>query len=241
MVAVCLCQSACSEVLRRPAAGGASAEPWWEASGNLADARDVQKDSTSAPTGEDALALQASAAAAGDSAVSVAAAPHAVDIKHIGDADRPRVTDEAERRRLAADAARRTAAQRESAKQVNEYVLWAIRNEMWKEARLHLERAVVEDSLASSLYNNLGLVYERLGLPARAEQAYERATVLNPRRQAYGVNLRRLQDRLEEAARFEPDRMDSLKRELDDLGFEPEVPYESRQKAMQIIPPRTAE
>jgi hypothetical protein len=142
---------------------------------------------------------------------------------------RPKRTQQ-ERHRLAAGRAARTRKQREVVKQVNAYALWCIDHEMWKEARLHLERATEEDSLAGSLFNNLGLVYERLGMPDRAEIAYERAGDLNPDREAYHANLRRLHQRREAAERAEPARLDSLKMELEGLDVEPVEPPDGERR-----------
>ena len=148
---------------------------------------------------------------------------------------RPKRTQQ-ERHRLAAGRAARTRKQREVVKQVNAYALWCIDHEMWKEARLHLERATEEDSLAGSLFNNLGLVYERLGMPDRAEIAYERAGDLNPDREAYHANLRRLHQRREAAERAEPARLDSLKMELEGLDFEPVQPHDGEPRNT-LLPP----
>ena len=82
--------------------------------------------------------------------------------------------------------------ERDRVEQVNAYALWCVEREMWAEARTHLEQAVARDSLASSLHNNLGILYERLGEPVKARAAYERALVLQPGKGAYQSNLRRL-------------------------------------------------
>ena len=76
--------------------------------------------------------------------------------------------------------AERSGGQRRSVKRVNEYALWCIENDMWNEARSHMERALSEDSLSASLHNNLGIVYERLGQTDRASAFYQRALLLNP-------------------------------------------------------------
>ena len=88
-----------------------------------------------------------------------------------------------------------------STRQINEYAYWCIENNMWDEARLHLEKAVDHDSLSASLFNNLGVIYERLGETGEADSAYARATALGPQAQAYAVNLRRLRERAEAAVR----------------------------------------
>lgn len=80
-------------------------------------------------------------------------------------------------------------------RQVNEYALWCVENGMWKEARLHLEQAASRDSQAASLHNNLGIVYEHLGLEEEATAAYRRAQALRPGQEAYRSNLQRLENR----------------------------------------------
>ena len=77
--------------------------------------------------------------------------------------------------------------------QVNQYALWCIENAMWNEAQSHMERALAQDSLSASLHNNLGVIYERLGMTDKAAQFYGRARSLNPAQKAYAANLRRLQ------------------------------------------------
>ena len=91
--------------------------------------------------------------------------------------------------------AKRNRNQRQRIKQVNEYALWCIENRMWQEARRHLEQAVQGDSLAASLHNNLGIVYEQLGLEEEARKAYKDAQRLNPQREAYQTNLLLLEKR----------------------------------------------
>ena len=89
----------------------------------------------------------------------------------------------------------RSKRQRRSIKQVNEYALWCIENEMWNEARTHMERALQEDSLSASLHNNLAIVYEHLGKADRAGDFYQRALDLNPAEEAYRSNLSNLRNR----------------------------------------------
>ncbi len=91
--------------------------------------------------------------------------------------------------------AERSGGQRRSVKRVNEYALWCIENDMWNEARSHMERALSEDSLSASLHNNLGIVYERLGQTDRASAFYQRALLLNPGEEAYQMNLQELRER----------------------------------------------
>lgn len=85
--------------------------------------------------------------------------------------------------------------QHRSIRQVNEYALWCIENDMWNEARTHMERALAEDSLSASLHNNLAIVYEHLGKTDLAGDFYQRAASINPAEQAYRANLQGLQDR----------------------------------------------
>ncbi len=77
---------------------------------------------------------------------------------------------------------------------VNKYALWCVENSMWKEAQLHLEQALVQDSLSASIRNNLGIVYERLGRQEDAALEYAKAQMLNPHKEAYRINLKRLEN-----------------------------------------------
>ena len=89
----------------------------------------------------------------------------------------------------------RSRKQWQSIEKINEYAMWCIENEMWNEARSHLERAITQDSLSASLHNNLGIVYERLGMVDKATDLYRRALALNPSKKAYTANLSYLQQR----------------------------------------------
>lgn len=91
------------------------------------------------------------------------------------------------------DRPERSRQQLQNIEQVNKYALWCIENSMWNEAQSHLERALAQDSLSASLHNNLGVIYERLGMADKAAEFYGRARSLNPAREAYAVNLRHLQ------------------------------------------------
>ena len=91
------------------------------------------------------------------------------------------------------DRPERSRQQLQSIEQVNKYAHWCIENAMWNEAQSHLERALAQDSLSASLHNNLGVIYERLGMTDKAAEFYERARALNPAQAAYAVNLRHLQ------------------------------------------------
>ncbi len=85
--------------------------------------------------------------------------------------------------------------QRRNIEEVNRYALWCIENAMWNEAQSHLERALAQDSLSASLHNNLGIVYERLGMTDKARDFYHRAQALNPDKKAYMANLSYFQER----------------------------------------------
>ena len=92
---------------------------------------------------------------------------------------------------------KRSQKQRQGIEQVNEYALWCIDNAMWNEAQSHMERALAQDSLSASLHNNLGIIYERLGMADKAADFYGRAQSLTPARKAYAANLSFLQQRQE--------------------------------------------
>ena len=91
------------------------------------------------------------------------------------------------------DRPERSRQQLQNIEQVNKYALWCIENSMWNEAQSHLEQALAQDSLSASLHNNLGVIYERLGMADKAAEFYGRARSLNPAQAAYAVNLRHLQ------------------------------------------------
>ncbi len=117
--------------------------------------------------------------------------------QEVGTAGNPAPTPAVGIERAAAPAAyaERSSRQRRSVKRVNEYALWCIENDMWNEARSHMERALDQDSLSASLHNNLGIVYERLGQTDKASTFYQRALQLNPGEKAYQINLQELQER----------------------------------------------
>ena len=106
---------------------------------------------------------------------------------------------------------------REKTKQVNAYALWCIRNNMWEEARLHLEQGLEQDSSASSILNNLGIVYERLGRRAEAAAAYQKAGNLNLEKPAYSANLQRFEQSQEYTS---PDSAGLNFNEADPLRFD---------------------
>jgi len=92
------------------------------------------------------------------------------------------------------------AARRERVRRVNEYAYWCIQQSLWNEARSHMLRALVEDSLAASLHNNLAIIYERFGAIDSAAAHYRRAMELAAEPHWYQRNLERLQ-RQQSAAR----------------------------------------
>ena len=188
----------CLELVRRPTAASETSGAEWDGLGNSPATKDVKQDTAAASSSKrDVISAAATDTPLSDSTAIAAWEPQ---------------FDEAA---LAASASRSSDRRREVG-QVNEYALWCIQNEMWEEARLHLERAVARDSLAASLHNNLGVVYERLGQRERAESGYERARLLQPEKGAYQSNLARLQDR-KSAASSPPtaDEADSLKTGLE--------------------------
>ena len=91
------------------------------------------------------------------------------------------------------DRPKRSRQQLQNIEQVNKYALWCIENAMWNEAQSHMERALAQDSLSASLHNNLGVIYERLGMTDKAAEFYGRARALNPAQETYAANLRHLQ------------------------------------------------
>jgi hypothetical protein len=93
----------------------------------------------------------------------------------------------------AARADRQPADPRRVRREINEYAWWCVDQGLWNEARAHLERAVVADSLAASLHNNLAVVYEHFGLHEQAALHYQRAAELNPRSRVCTANYERLQ------------------------------------------------
>ena len=207
--------SGCFELIKRSEKSG---QPWWEAGGgNSPQGQIVQGDTTdsSAPaevaaTADDTLGP----ATAGESRPQLASAEPA-----------PFRNPDAETgRELAARHGKRDRQHKRVVRKVNEYALWCIENDMWEEARLHLENALAADSSSASLNNNLGVVYERLGERDKAEFAYRRAGSLSPNREAYRANLRRLEGRAQREISH-PDEIDSLSAGMDDLGLEvPEKP-----------------
>jgi tetratricopeptide (TPR) repeat protein len=94
----------------------------------------------------------------------------------------------------------RTGGERDGIKKVNEYVLWCIKQGMWSEAQHHLEQSLQKDSLAASVHNNLGIIYERLGERENAAAAYARASALDDDNEVYKMNLQLLR----QGARFDP-------------------------------------
>lgn len=204
----------CTQALQRPTA----AAGWWmESDETLSTAS-----GTEAP--EPPATLEATpdsvAAISGSSepGAAIAPAPEAAlplagprmygigPIKQFAPRERPTVValSDAEQTQMREAYSQRTREDRERVEQVNEYALWCLRREMWAEARTHLEQAVKRDSLAASLHNNLGILYERMGEPERARQAYERALILQPGKAAYQSNLHRLDGAADGRGETEP-------------------------------------
>jgi len=210
LAGVCLLLAGCLELVRRPTERGGATRSRWADSGNPSSGEDVKRDTVaSSTTSEKKPAAPMSAAVAPK---RESAAP----------GDRARISSRS--------SANRDDDHRKNVRQVNEYAFWCIRNSMWEEARLHLERALDQDSLAASLHNNLGVVYEKLGERDKAEEAYERARSLVPVKELYGANLLRLQDRKRlSLERPSDERVDSLSTGLeleemtdaDSLGLDP--------------------
>lgn len=139
-----------------------------------------------------------------------AAVPPATVAGQEGDAAVPKTAARALRGRRSKEDAK-------EARQINEYALWCIENGMWDEARLHLERALAQDSLAASFHNNLGIIYERMGQNDKAEASYQRALDLVPHKEQYAANLRRLEKRRRQARLDPAEEADSLAAETEDL------------------------
>ncbi len=245
LAASCLVWSGCFEVVkRRPD----TEKPWWDDPGNRPQGEIVQED-TAAGGAVSTAGDDGSVASAGDSLPVNTAAPdpdfaagmdappsRAAEARRRGSKARPAGEGEIFSgrnpeldRKLQSLHAARTRSQKEKVERVNEYALWCIENGMWKEARLHLEKALAADSVSASLSNNLGVVYERLGEREKAELAYQRARALNPRREAYRINLRQLQGRKSREVLGEGEQVDSLATGLDDLGLD--APVESGEDA----------
>ena len=246
VAAICLVWSGCFEVVkRRPEAE----KPWWDGPGNRPQGEIVQKDtagrSADSPAGADDVS---SLASAGDSLPVKTAVPdpafaagmdapaskpeesgsRAPGTGTTGGSEISGGRDPEQDRRLKSLHAARSRSQKENVERVNEYTLWCIENGMWKEARFHLEKALAADSVSASLSNNLGVVYERLGEREKAELAYQRARALNPRREAYRGNLRRLQGRKSREVLKDGEQVDSLATGLEDLGLDaPDAPVGS--------------
>ena len=236
--AACLVWNGCFQVVkRRPEAE----KPWWENPGNLPEGEIVQGDTAGevAAGGDDASpvvgdSLPVNPAKPEPSSAGMDAPASAVEGSQgrgsragaTGGSEIPAGRDPELDRKLQSLYTERTRSQKENIERVNEYALWCIENGMWKEARLHLEKALAVDSVSASLSNNLGVVYERLGEREKAEFAYQRARALNPRREAYRINLRQLQGRKSREIIFDGEEQpDSLSTELEDLGLD--APVES--------------
>ncbi len=170
------------EMVRRSEPRTGKPDPWW-GQGNPSEPESVSNEETTSSAAEPAVADE------GGPSMDLPVKSHHVS------------TVEPSDQLLAEAHAKRGQSREKSTRQINEYAYWCIENNMWDEARLHLERAVSQDSLSASLFNNLGVIYERLGETDNADSAYARATALLPQAQAYAANLRRLRERAEAAVR----------------------------------------
>ena len=209
----CLLFAGCLELVRRPTTGS-DARPTWADDGNPSAGEDVKGDTIASIEPDPAEPEPPSSVAEDTGSLSM-------------DTDRARLSLRSEAGTgSGGDHTQRGEDRRQNVKQVNEYAFWCIQNAMWEEARLHLERALEQDSLAASLHNNLGVIYEKLGERDRAEQSYERARRLLPARELYGSNLVRLQDRKRRSleapsADLEMTAADTLGSDLDPVGTVP--------------------
>ena len=176
----------CMEMVRRAEPSTGKPDPWWE-QGNPSKSESVSNEETASSAAHPAVA------SGGGPSMDLPLETHHVN------------TVELSVQSLAEAHAKRGQSQEKSTRQINEYAYWCIENNMWDEARLHLEKAVSRDSLSASLFNNLGVIYERLGETDQADSAYARASALLPQAQAYAANLSRLRDRAEAAVRAFPD------------------------------------
>tara|TARA_B100001250_G_scaffold411377_1_gene439895 strand:- start:21220 stop:21867 length:648 start_codon:yes stop_codon:yes gene_type:complete len=96
---------------------------------------------------------------------------------------------------------------------INSYALWCIDNNMWKEARSHIQRGLEIDSLSASLHNNMAIIYEQAGKIDSAQWHYQRALSLKPDETPYKSNLLRMKSR--EQARVDTSKkFDLFEREL---------------------------
>ena len=172
IVGVCVVCTSCLDMVRRPSAG--STGPSWTAPGNPPGTESVHRDAPSDSVSR--VSDEPPTASAQALSANLTASPGQDKI-------------------LRATSAERGDNRRGDVRQVNEYSFWCVRNELWDEARLHLEKALEQDSLAASLHNNVGVIYEKLGQRDRAEAAYERARLLLPEKRLYEANLMRLQQR----------------------------------------------
>jgi len=71
----------------------------------------------------------------------------------------------------------------------NNYAVMAAGQELWNEARFWLEKARDLNPENASVHNNLGVVYEYLGLKEEAGASYGRARELDPKSKTIQENL----------------------------------------------------
>ena len=168
----CLCMSGCLNLIRRtPTPHTAATDP----PGNQSEQTDVQDTEALTPPAQ--AAEETLRTTAGQTSTAAPQTPAAqADIAQIYRPERSRK-------------------RQETIRQVNEYAFWCIENNMWNEARSHLEQGLQQDSLSASIHNNLGIVYERLGLVEKATAAYKKARALNQVKKAYAINLQLFEQR----------------------------------------------
>ena len=160
-----------------------------------AEVRTVGEDPFNSASGRRAEETGASGRRAGKTAAGEASMDEAdaEELRVAQEATEPVAGKEAPRPAVAGAAKiehfKRSRKHRQEVRQINEYAFWCLEKGLWNEARSHLEQAVERDSLAASLHNNLGIIYERLGLEEKAMAAYGKAWNLSPREKAYRDNL----------------------------------------------------
>lgn len=216
---------ACSSISRGTTSSGT---PWWEADGSgpvataPADTARIDAITPADPQDEAAPVLLADTRT-GEGLDPVKPDPPTArpleDSLSVEDSLSAQLSPEALAARREAYGAR-THAERDRVRRVNEYAFWCLDRGMWDEARIHLEQAVQIDSLAASLHNNLGIVYERMGQRDEARARYRTAADLNPGRPLYEANLSRLHAAIEQPRAT---RSDSLSHE--DLLIPPRGDY----------------
>lgn len=189
---LCSLHLACSSLARTPTT---ASTPWWQTE----TTSDSPVDESTGSSHSDSTHASVHLASA-DSAKPIAAVARPIPVDSLI-VDRSPEAIAARRKAWA----RRSDDDRDRVRQVNEYAYWCVEQGLWDEARIHLEQALHVDSLAASLHNNLGIIYERMGRHSAARHRYRAATELNPERALYVSNLQRLQVSLEHHPRAPAD------------------------------------